>query len=160
MLDDQRCKAERRFVEQQQPRPRHQRTADRQHLLLAARQRAAALVDALLQPREQIEHLLESSSKYLQIIEARAHLQVFLHGHARENAAAFRRLGDPQARDIMRRQLRDVVAGKMIGRCRARGLPKIVIISVDLPAPLAPISVTISPWFDRDVTPLSARMLP
>jgi len=28
---------------------------------------------------------------------------------------------------------------------RARGLPKIVIISVDLPAPLAPISVTISP---------------
>ena len=28
---------------------------------------------------------------------------------------------------------------------RARGVPKIVIISVDLPAPLAPISATISP---------------
>ena len=29
--------------------------------------------------------------------------------------------------------------------CAARGLPKIVIISVDLPAPLAPIRATISP---------------
>ena len=50
---DQRREAERRLVEQQQPRPRHQRAGDRQHLLLAARQRAAALVQALLQAREQ-----------------------------------------------------------------------------------------------------------
>ncbi len=33
----------------------------------------------------------------------------------------------------------------------ARGLPKIVIISVDLPAPLAPMSVTISPAGTVDV---------
>src|SRR5262249_25433776 len=43
LLDDQRREAERRLVEQQQPRPAHQRPRDRQHLLLAARQRAAAL---------------------------------------------------------------------------------------------------------------------
>ena len=43
---------------------------------------------------------------------------------------------------------------------RARGLPKIVIISVDLPAPLAPISVTISPSLTSRSTPLQREMLP
>ena len=50
-------------------------------------------------------------------------------------------------------------AKRMVPR-RARGLPKIVIISVDLPAPLAPISATISPSSTDTLTPLSARMLP
>jgi hypothetical protein len=35
-----------------------------------------------------------------------------------------------------------------------------VIISVDLPAPLAPISVTISPSCTSTATPFSAMMLP
>src|SRR5690606_41537472 len=43
LLDDERGEPQRRLVEQEQLRPRHQRAADRQHLLLAARQRAAAL---------------------------------------------------------------------------------------------------------------------
>jgi len=43
---------------------------------------------------------------------------------------------------------------------RARGLPKIDIIKVDLPAPLAPISATISPSFTSTSTPLSAMILP
>jgi hypothetical protein len=43
---------------------------------------------------------------------------------------------------------------------RARGLPKIVIISVDLPAPLAPISATISPALISTSTPFSASILP
>src|SRR3546814_4173340 len=42
-----------------QRRLAHQRAADRQHLLLAAGQGAAALRLALLQPREQLEHHLE-----------------------------------------------------------------------------------------------------
>jgi hypothetical protein len=37
------------------------------------------------------------------------------------------------------------VPAKTMVPARARGLPKMVIISVDLPAPLAPISATISP---------------
>ena len=49
---------------------------------------------------------------------------------------------------------------KMIVPSRARGLPKIVIIRVDLPAPLAPISATISPSLTSRSTPLSAMMLP
>jgi hypothetical protein len=39
----------------------------------------------------------------------------------------------------VRRHPRDVGPSKMIEPSRACGLPKIVIISVDLPAPLAPI---------------------
>jgi hypothetical protein len=43
---------------------------------------------------------------------------------------------------------------------RARGRPKIVIISVDLPAPLAPIRATISPGLMSRSTPFSASILP
>ena len=43
---------------------------------------------------------------------------------------------------------------------RARGAPKIVIIVVDLPAPFAPINVTISPLLTSISTPLSAWILP
>ena len=60
LLHQLRRQAERRLVEQHQPRPRHQRAADRQHLLLAARQRAGALVGALLQHREVAEHASRS----------------------------------------------------------------------------------------------------
>ena len=49
---------------------------------------------------------------------------------------------------------------KVIVPERARGLPQIVIISVDLPAPLAPISVTISPSLTSRSTPRSAMILP
>ena len=43
LLDQDRRQAHRRLVQQQQPGPRHQRPADRAHLLLAARQRAGLL---------------------------------------------------------------------------------------------------------------------
>ena len=49
---------------------------------------------------------------------------------------------------------------KVIEPSRARGLPQIVIIRVDLPAPLAPISATISPSPTSTSTPFSAAMLP
>ena len=43
---------------------------------------------------------------------------------------------------------------------RACGFPQIVIMSVDLPAPFAPISATISPSKTSRSTPLSARIFP
>jgi hypothetical protein len=49
---------------------------------------------------------------------------------------------------------------KVMRPSRARGLPKIVIISVDLPAPFAPISATISPSATSMSTPLSAVICP
>ena len=47
------ARPERRLVEQEQPRPAHQRPPDREHLLLAARQRPAGLAEPLLEQREQ-----------------------------------------------------------------------------------------------------------
>ena len=159
LLRDQRREAERGLVEQQQARAAHQRAADRQHLLLAAGQRAAALAHALLQQREQREDALRGRRRNRRrwVGDGRAHLQVFQHAHAREDAPAFRRLRDAQPRDLVRRQCGDVAAVEQrSGPARARGLPKIVIISVDLPAPLAPISVTISPSLTSRSTPFSA----
>jgi hypothetical protein len=74
-----------------------------------------------------------------------AHLQVFEHRHAREDAPALGRLRDRHARDLVGRHAVMSVPSKTMRPSRACGVPQIVIISVDLPAPLAPISVTISP---------------
>ena len=52
LRDEQRREAERRLVEQEQPRPLHERAREREHLLLAAAERAGLLVAALLDPRE------------------------------------------------------------------------------------------------------------
>src|SRR5215218_7107291 len=46
---DQRREPERGLVEEEQARPRHQRTLERKHLLLAARERSRLLVTALLE---------------------------------------------------------------------------------------------------------------
>ena len=102
--DDQRRQAQRRLVEQEQARAAHQRARDRQHLLLAAGERAAALVDALLEARKQREHAFEIGSKMRGAGNRGAHLQVLQHGHPHEDAAAFRRLRDFQPRDLVRRE--------------------------------------------------------
>jgi len=52
LLREQRREAEARFVHQHQRRPRQQRAADRQHLLLPARQQARLLPGALLENRK------------------------------------------------------------------------------------------------------------
>src|SRR4051812_46599940 len=52
LLHDQRREAEARLVQQQQLGPQQQRAGDRQHLLLAARERAGLLLPALLQAGE------------------------------------------------------------------------------------------------------------
>ena len=59
LLDIERRQAHRRLVHADQPRPGHQRAADRHHLLLAAGQRAGDLVAALLHAREQRVDALE-----------------------------------------------------------------------------------------------------
>ena len=50
--DEQRREAERRLVEQEQARALHERAREREHLLLAAAERAGLLVAPLLEPRE------------------------------------------------------------------------------------------------------------
>ena len=50
--DEERREAERRLVEQQQPRPLHECAREREHLLLAAAERPGLLAAPLLDPRE------------------------------------------------------------------------------------------------------------
>src|SRR6185437_16619471 len=57
--DDKWRKTERRLVEQEQAGSRHQGAGNCEHLLLASRQGAAALIDALLQAREERQHALK-----------------------------------------------------------------------------------------------------
>ena len=108
--DDQRGEPERRFVEQQQPRPAHQRAPDRQHLLLAARQRAAALPAPFFEDRKQREHAAAIFLEMPRIDDRRADAQVFEHRHARKNASSFRRVRDPEPHDLEGRQKRDVAS--------------------------------------------------
>ena len=109
---DQGREAERGFVQQQQARAAHQGAADRQHLLLAAGKGAAALEQALLQPRKQRQHAFEPGFALglAAVGGVGAHLQIFRNAHARENPAAFRRLRNAQPRDLMGRHVRDIAA--------------------------------------------------
>ena len=58
-LHQQRREAERRLVEQEQPRLRHQPPGDGEHLLLAAGERAGELANALAQPGKEGEAAVE-----------------------------------------------------------------------------------------------------
>src|SRR5204863_1043103 len=101
-----------RLVEKKEPGPAHQRARDREHLLLAARERAAALVRPLLQAREEREHAREIGLKAGWVGDRSAHLQILEHGHAHEDAAALRRLRNLETRDVVGREARDVAAGE------------------------------------------------
>jgi hypothetical protein len=59
LLHQQRRQPHRRLVQQQHLRARHQPARDRQHLLLAAGERARRLVLALSQNRETVQFTLQ-----------------------------------------------------------------------------------------------------
>ena len=85
-LDDHGREPEAHLVDQQQPRRADQRTADGEHLLLAARQHAGLAVEALLSSGSS-----SSSCSRARLPLRRGELQVLAHGHAEEQRAA---LGD------------------------------------------------------------------
>ena len=112
-LDQDGRQAHRRLVEQEQRSgaPSSARP-DGQHLLLAAGQRAALLRDALAQPREEREHALEIGRRSpSRSVRAKAPSSRFSqHGHAREDPAALRRLGDAEPHDAIGGQRVDALA--------------------------------------------------
>ena len=55
--DDDRCQAQGRFVQQEQPGARHERPPDGEHLLLPPRKGPGVLVLSLLQPGEEREEM-------------------------------------------------------------------------------------------------------
>ena len=100
-LDDDRSQAFGDLVEQQQPRAGAQDAGDGQHLLLAAGQAGALAVRAFLQVREHRVDLVQAHAALGQ--RGRQH-QVLFAGQAREDAALFRAVAQPQACDAVRGQ--------------------------------------------------------
>ena len=113
LLDEDRGQPHRRLVEQQERRMRHQRTADRAHLLLAARHRPGLLRLPLGQAREQMEDALEILLQPALVLALeRAHLEVLEHGHPREQLPPLGRLGDAAGDDVVRGVVGDVLAAE------------------------------------------------
>src|SRR5712664_1485125 len=97
-VHDARHDAEARLVEHQEARPRHERARDRQHLALAAGERARALVNALAQHREEAEDALEHLLAALRVAVAEgAEAQVLGHREAAEETPA---LGDERDAEV------------------------------------------------------------
>src|SRR5713226_2583098 len=102
-LDELGGEAEGGLVHQQQPRLRHQRPSDRQHLLLAARERPGHLRPSLAQPREEREDLVELGREPRAVAPREgSHLEVLVHGESGEELAAFGDPGDAELVDAVR----------------------------------------------------------
>jgi hypothetical protein len=112
-------------------------SAHGQHLLLAARHRAALLTLALAQPREQREDALDVVADAGAVAaRERAHLEVLAHRHPREDPPALGRLGDAQGSDLVPGEAGDLDAleadvarpGRHDAgdRSQRRGLPRAV----------------------------------
>src|SRR6516165_5321789 len=109
---DERSKPKGGLVEEKQAGASHQCAADCEHLLLAPGKCASALLHALLEQGKQREYPFQISVEMRGGCKRGADLQVLHHGHAQEDAAAFRRLRDLEGGNLVRGQARDVTAGK------------------------------------------------
>ena len=101
-----RSETHRRLVQEEQPRTSHQSTADREHLLLAPGERAARLLEPLLQDGKEAEHAIEifGQDRCAHSPTVSAHLEVVSHRHPREYVPPFRRLAHASRDDLMRFQ--------------------------------------------------------
>ena len=109
LLAHQRREAERGLVEQQDLRLRHQRPADRQHLLLAAAHGARELAHALAEARKQGQtrsRLAASCARARRGIGAEQ--QVLAHAEVGEDAAVLRHQRQARLDDVVRGQRGEV----------------------------------------------------
>src|SRR3989454_3646388 len=102
-LHQGRCEAERGLVEQDQPRPRHQRAGDREHLLLAARERARHLPPPISEDRElggdALEVLVHSAAVAPHI---RSYLEILQDREMGKDATSLGTVGDARGEDVPR----------------------------------------------------------
>ncbi len=148
LLDHRRLDAFGRFVEDQQLRLAGQRAADRQLLLLAAGEIAAAPLLHLAQHREQLVDLLRYPAG-LGAGEARQpHQQVLFHRQARENLPPLRHVGDAGLHPLVRLAR----VNQLVSPARRRTSPVLAgtspirhFSSVVLPTPLRPSRQVTSP---------------
>ena len=93
---DLRGETSRRLVEHEQPRPRHQRAAHRQHLLLTAAQGPCLLALSLPQARKEAVDELERC--WIRPARVGTEMEIALQGHRREEMPLRGHVGDPRAR--------------------------------------------------------------
>ena len=116
----ERREAERGLVEHQQARAHEQRARDRQHLLLAARQRSRLLAAPLGEARKEAEHALEVRAHALPVgPHIGAEAQVLLDREVGERAAPVGHMRDAEPRDVLGRERRR--SGGRESGCRPRG---------------------------------------
>src|SRR5690625_4391556 len=102
LFHDDRGQSKGGIVEHQQARARHQAAGDGDHLLLAAGKRARALVEALRDTREELQHLLQGRFRPGPCLPAESpHQQVLPHRHVGEELAPLRYERDSQFHDFM-----------------------------------------------------------
>src|SRR6201999_499485 len=90
-------------VEQQQLRTGHQRPADGEHLLLAARERAGPLAETLAQAREALQDLLRALRRLgAAAVDVAAKTAIVAHRQFRPDVAFFRAMRDAAAHDDVR----------------------------------------------------------
>src|SRR5580704_16957347 len=99
LLDDQRGQAEGDLVRYQQPRLAREHPSERQHLLLAARQRPRGLPPTLAEDREQLDRALDGCGAVSLGRAVELHLQVLLHGQGPENPAALGQVREAERPD-------------------------------------------------------------
>ena len=105
LLDDDRREAKAQLVAEEKPRVRHQRPADRDHLLLAARERRAALVAPLGEHRKEREDRVEVPRAGTADLSADD--EVFHDGERGKEAPTLRHQGDAAADELWRAETAD-----------------------------------------------------
>ena len=99
LAHDQRREPERRLVEHQQLRPPHQSTGEREHLLLAARERARPLLATLGDPGEIRRHPVDVRLQRSLRPRVAAEPQVLDDREIGERSAPLGNVGDARLRD-------------------------------------------------------------
>ena len=153
------ARAQADLVAEQKLRIGHQRAADGDHLLLAARERRRRLPRPFRQHREQVVDALEGPRTLA--AELAADQEVLLDRERREQPTPFGHERDTTRDDLVRGEIADRHScDSTIASRRAGMAPAIHLSSVDLPAPLAPITATTSPSATPIETPNSAWKSP
>ncbi len=99
-VDQNRSQTQGGLIQEEHARSRHQGPADREHLLLASRERASRLFLPLFQPREDLKDLLEIRRESIFVAPGvGSHLQVLADREVREDRPALRHQNQASAHE-------------------------------------------------------------
>src|SRR5256885_2519717 len=113
LVDEDGRQSERGLVEEQHLGLGHQPAGDGQHLLLAAREGAANLVQALPDPWEERQDVLLVTADPVPVVTpVGPQAEIVSHAHAVEDASPLRNMTDAEAHDLVRCEARDVPASQ------------------------------------------------